>query len=480
MALSIYNTLVREKQLFEPLHPGRVHMYVCGPTVYNDAHLGHGKTYVNFDVMVRYFRYLGYQVLYVQNITDVGHILDSGEDRIQQGALREQMQPMQLVEYYTRRYFADMDRLNILRPDISPRATGHIPEMLEWIEGLIRDGHAYVADGSVYFDVSKWEAYGKLSGRHVEEAQSGTRVQLADDKHSPEDFALWRKAEPDHIMRWNSPWGEGYPGWHIECTVMSCKYLGQPFDIHGGGVENKFPHHESEIAQAEAANGQPFARYWIHNGMLMIRGEEMHKSLGNFITLERAFERWDPMVIRFFILQSHYRGPLDMTEESVDGAARGLDRLHGTIRAIRRQIESAPAGPVTPKVAGLLDASRQAFETAMDDDFGTPGAIATLFDLGRALNVRLSEPNGLTRGDLEASDQLLGRLAGDVLGVLPEQLGEGQAPELPRQLIELLIEIRRDLRQARAYDAADKVRQGLTALGVQLQDGPGGTTWTLS
>jgi cysteinyl-tRNA synthetase len=225
MALSIYNTLVREKQLFEPLHPGRVHMYVCGPTVYNDAHLGHGKTYVNFDVMVRYFRYLGYQVLYVQNITDVGHILDSGEDRIQQGALREQMQPMQLVEYYTRRYFADMDRLNILRPDISPRATGHIPEMLEWIEGLIRDGHAYVADGSVYFDVSEWEAYGKLSGRHVDEAQSGTRVQLADDKHSPEDFALWRKAEPDHIMRWNSPWGEGYPGWHIECTVMSTKYL---------------------------------------------------------------------------------------------------------------------------------------------------------------------------------------------------------------------------------------------------------------
>jgi cysteinyl-tRNA synthetase len=310
MALSIYNTLVREKQLFEPLHPGRVHMYVCGPTVYNDAHLGHGKTYVNFDVMVRYFRYLGYQVLYVQNITDVGHILDSGEDRIQQGALREQMQPMQLVEYYTRRYFADMDRLNILRPDISPRATGHIPEMLEWIEGLIRDGHAYVADGSVYFDVSEWEAYGKLSGRHVDEAQSGTRVQLADDKHSPEDFALWRKAEPDHIMRWNSPWGEGYPGWHIECTVMSTKYLGQPFDIHGGGVENKFPHHESEIAQAEAGNGLPFARYWIHNGMLMIRGEEMHKSLGNFITLERAFERWDPMAIRFFILQSHYRGPL--------------------------------------------------------------------------------------------------------------------------------------------------------------------------
>jgi cysteinyl-tRNA synthetase len=480
MALSIYNTLTRDKQVFEPLRPGRVHMYVCGPTVYNDAHLGHGKTYINFDTMVRYLRYLGYQVLYVQNITDVGHILDSGEDRILQGAKREQMQPMQLVEHYTRRYFSDMDRLNVLRPDISPRASGHVHEMIDWIEGLVRDGHAYVTDGSVYFDVSRFEAYGKLSGRRLEEAQSGTRVQQADDKHSPEDFALWKKADPEHVMRWTSPWGEGYPGWHIECTVMSTKYLGQPFDIHGGGVENKFPHHECEIAQAEAPAGQPFARYWIHNGMLMIRGEEMHKSLGNFITLERAFERWDPMVIRFFILQSHYRGPLDMTEEAVDAAARGLDRLYGTVRAVRRQVEYAPAGDVSAEISALLESGRQAFEAGMDDDFGTPSAIAALFDLSRALNVRLAEAKGLTRGDLEASDQFLTRLAGDVLGVLPAQLGEGQAPELSRQLIELLIETRRDLRQARAYEAADKVRQSLTALGVQIQDGPDGTTWTLS
>ncbi|MGI6368327.1 MAG: cysteine--tRNA ligase [Anaerolineae bacterium] len=477
MALSIYNSLAREKQIFEPVRPGRVHMYVCGPTVYNDAHLGHGKTYVNFDIIVRYLRYLGFQVLYVQNITDVGHILDSGEDRILKGAQREQMQPMQLVEHYTRRYFADMDRLNVLRPDISPRATGHIPEMLEWIQRLIDGGHAYVADGSVYFDVSSWESYGKLSGRRLEEAQTGTRVQLADDKRAPEDFALWRKAEPEHIMRWNSPWGVGYPGWHIECTVMSTKYLGQPFDIHGGGVENKFPHHESEIAQAEAAHGEGYARYWVHNGMLMIRGEEMHKSLGNFISLEAAFERWDPMAIRFFILQSHYRGPLDLTEESLDAAARGLERLYGTVRAVRRQLESAPAGEASPETLQMLDTARNAFEASMDDDFGTPGAIAALFDLSRATNVQLG--TGLTQGDLMAIDGAFKRLAGDVLGVLPDELGESDAPELSRGLIELLIETRRNLRAARAFDLADQVRDGLGALGVQLQDGPEGTSWTI-
>ena len=479
MALSIYNSLAREKQLFEPLHPGRVHMYVCGPTVYNDAHLGHGKTYVNFDIMVRYLRYMGYQVLYVQNITDVGHILDSGEDRIVQGARREQMQPMQLAEHYTRRYFADMDRLNVLRPDISPRATGHVHEMIDWIQALVDNGHAYVSDGSVYFDVSRFEDYGKLSGRRLEEAQSGTRVQQAEDKHSPEDFALWKKADPEHVMRWSSPWGEGYPGWHIECTVMSTKYLGQPFDIHGGGVENKFPHHECEIAQAEAATGLPFARYWVHNGMLMIRGEEMHKSLGNFITLERAYERWDPMVLRFFILQSHYRGPLDMTEEAVDAAARGLERLYGTVRAVRRQLASAPEGAASSEVARLAESSRASFEGSMDDDFNTPGAIAALFDFSRATNVLLQEPGTLTSGDMEVIDRLFGRLAGDVLGVLPDQRGESDAPELSRQLIELLIETRRELRQARAYELADKLRDGLSALGVQLQDGPQGTSWTI-
>lgn len=477
MPLEVYNSLTRQKELFEPVHPGRVHMYVCGPTVYNDAHLGHGKTYVNFDTIVRYLRYLNYKVLYVQNITDVGHMLDTGEDRILKGAEREQMHPMQLAEYYTRRYFRDMDRLNVLRPDISPRATGHVHEMIDWIKLLIEKGHAYEVNGSVYFDVSSFPEYGKLSGRRLEDAQSGTRIQVAEEKRRPEDFALWKKAEPGHIMRWTSPWGEGFPGWHIECTVMAAKYLGLPFDIHGGGVENKFPHHECEIAQAEAATGKPFAKYWIHNGMLMIRGEEMHKSLGNFITLEQAFERWDPMVIRFFILQSHYRGPLDVTEEALDAAKRGLERIYGVIRTVRRRLESAPEGPVPNEIESMLEESRRDFEAAMDDDFGTPEAIAVLFNLTRNINAWLAETSQPSKESLQAINGLLTRLAGDVLGLLPEgfdeQAGAGLAPEL----IALLIEVRNELRKQRQFATADRIRDRLAELGIQLRDTPQGTEW---
>ncbi|MBC7315099.1 MAG: cysteine--tRNA ligase [Chloroflexi bacterium] len=479
MALMVYNSLSRQKETFQPVQPGRVHMYVCGPTVYNDAHLGHGKTYVNFDTIVRYLRYLGYRVLYVQNITDVGHMLDTGEDRILQGARRERMHPMQLAELYTRRYFADMDRLNVTRPDISPRATGHIPEMITWIQKLIERGYAYEVNGSVYFSVSRFPEYGKLSGRRVEELRAGARVEVLDEKRDPADFALWKRAEPEHIMRWPSPWGEGFPGWHIECTVMSIKYLGQPFDIHGGGVENKFPHHECEIAQAEAATGLPFARYWLHNGMLMIRGEEMHKSLGNFITLQQAFERWEPMAIRFFVLQSHYRSPLDVTDEALDSAAKGLERLHSAVRAVRRRLLQAPEGEVESAVQEVLEEGCRQFEASMDDDFNTPGAIAALFEMTREVNALLNRGTPLTQGSLQAIDALYRRLAGDVLGILPASLEEETISGMAPDLIALLIETRSALRQAKQFALADQIRDRLAALGIQLQDGPQGTTWTL-
>ena len=479
MTLSLYNSLTRRKETFVPIHEGQVRMYVCGPTVYNDAHLGHGKTYVNFDTMVRYLRYLDYDVLYVQNITDVGHILDSGEDRMLKGAKRESMQPMQLAELYTRRYFRDMDRLNVLRPDISPRATGHVPEMIELTKSLLDNGYAYEANGSVYFSVRDYPDYGKLSGRNVEEAQSGSRVDVLDEKRDPSDFALWKRAEPEHIMRWNSPWGEGFPGWHIECSVMSTKYLGQPFDIHGGGVENKFPHHECEIAQSEGATGRPFANYWLHNGMLMIRGEEMHKSLGNYIALEQACERWDPMAIRFFIQLSHYRGPLDASEESIDAAGKGLTRLLSAIRAVRRQLALAPEGQVSTEVSSLLERTRQTFNESMDDDFGTSGAVAALFDMTREVNSLLNTGDPLSAGSLRAIDGLYRRLAGDVLGVLPENLDRDLGTDLLGRLVELLISTRASLRQVKQYQLADNVRDQLTEMGVVLQDGPEGTTWTL-
>jgi len=482
MALYIYNSLSRKKEEFTPLHPGEVRMYVCGPTVYDDAHLGHGKTYVNFDTMVRYLRYHeGYRVRYVQNITDVGHMLDTGEDRMLKGARREHLHPMELAELYTRRYFRDMDRLHVLRPDISPRASGHIPEMIQMIEDLLERGYAYEVNGSVYFAVERYPEYGKLSGRRIDEAMEGTRVEVRDEKRAPADFALWKRAEPEHIMRWPSPWGEGFPGWHIECSVMSTKYLGQPFDIHGGGVENKFPHHECEIAQAECATGRPFARFWVHNGMLMIRGEEMHKSLGNFVTLEQAMERWDPMAIRFFILLSHYRGPLDFAPEAVEAAGRGLERILEAIRGLRKRLAGASEGPASERVQALIGRARDAFAESMNDDFGTPGAIAAVFDLTREVNSLLHEGGELSSADLEALDATYRELVGDVLGVIPDDLGREDLDEgLAPGLIRLLIDTRSRLRERREWALADEIRDRLSALGVQLHDGPEGTTWTLS
>ncbi len=302
MPLTVYNYLTRSKVEFKPIREDAVHIYVCGPTVYDHAHIGHAKAYITFDTIVRYFRYLGYRVRYVQNLTDVGHLLDTGEDRIAKGARRERVEPMELVETYIRSYFEDMDALNVGRPNISPRPTCHISEQIELTQTLLAKGHAYEANGSVYFDVSSWPDYGKLSGRRVEEQEEGARVEVLDEKRHPADFALWKAAEPEHILRWSSPWGPGYPGWHVECSVMATKYLGQPFDIHGGGLENIFPHNECEVAQIEAATGLPFCNYWLLNNMVTVDGIKMGKSLGNAIFLKDLFKRHGAMTIRFFVL----------------------------------------------------------------------------------------------------------------------------------------------------------------------------------
>jgi len=489
MTLKVYNSLTRQKEEFVPLHEGRVGIYVCGPTVYEDAHLGHGKTYVNFDTIVRYFHHLGYKVRYVQNITDVGHLLDSGEDRILKGVARERVEPMELVETYTRRYFEDMDALNVLRPDISPRASGHIPEQIELVKTLIEKGYAYESNGSVYFDVAKWPEYGKLSGRRIEELMEGTRVEVSLDKRHPADFALWRRAEPEHIMRWPSPWGWGFPGWHAECSAMSTKYLGQPFDIHGGGMENKFPHHDCEIAQSEAATGLPFCRYWLHNGMLMIRGEEMHKSLGNFVTLREAFERYSPMAIRFFILGGHYRNPLDFSETALEAAAKGLERLYGTVQAVQERLLSAESGPdslVLSRSEGTdraflatLAEHKARFLEAMDDDFNTAAAIGVLFDLNKEVNTLLDSEEDISQETLAAINDLYRELGGDVLGVIPHEFAKATAG-LEEPLIELLIETRQKLREAQKWDWADEIRTKMADLGIALEDRPEGARWRIT
>ncbi|MFW6457384.1 MAG: cysteine--tRNA ligase, partial [Planctomycetota bacterium] len=339
--LKVYNSRNRKKEKFEPLRENFVGIYVCGPTVYGDSHIGHAKSYVSFDVIVRYLRFLGYTVRYVQNITDVGHLTDDadeGDDKVGEKAREMGLEPMEVAERYTRSYFEDMDALNVKRPDICPRASGHIPEQIEMVRKLIENGHAYEVEGNVYYDVSSFDDYGKLSGRNLEEMEEGGRLEQREEKRNPADFALWKKAEGGHLMNWPSPWSEGYPGWHAECTAMGLKYLGPTLDIHGGGIENIFPHHEDEVAQAEGVTGETFALYWLHNNMVTVNGRKMGKSLGNFITLKDAFageppleEPIRPMVLRYFILNSHYRKPLDFSAEALKGARKGLERIEGTV-----------------------------------------------------------------------------------------------------------------------------------------------------
>ena len=481
MALAVYNVLSRQKELFRPIHQGRVHMYVCGPTVYDYSHIGHAKLYISMDVIVRYLRYLGYAVRYVQNITDVGHLLDTGEDRIMKGVRRERVEPMELVERYTRLYFEDMDALGVLRPDISPRASGHIPEQIALAQTLIEKGHAYEVNGSVYFDVQSWPDYGKLSGRRVEDLDAGARVAVLDEKRHPADFALWKRAEPEHILQWDSPWGRGYPGWHAECTAMATKYLGQPFDIHGGGLENMFPHNECEIAQSEAAaDGVPFASYWLLAGSLTIDGVKMSKSLGNSVTLQEALGTWRPQVIRTFILSTHYRSPVDFSEAAVEAAGKGWDRLNSTANRVRQVLRTAPDGELDSEVGAFLDQHKGAFEEKMDDDFNAPAALGVLHDLTRGVNTILNAEEQPNKGTLEAIDRLYRELAGDVLGVLAEDAADSASAERESALIELLIEIRDRARRARQWDEADRIRGRMAELGIALEDGPDGTAWRIA
>ena len=477
MPLQIYNTLTGQKEPFKPVHEGRTSLYVCGPTVYSDSHLGHAKTYVSFDIILRYLRYCGFKTFYVQNITDVGHLLgddDEGEDKLLKRARELEQEPMAVAENFARRHFEVMDRLGVIRPDISPRATGHIPEQLEAIEKLIELGLAYEANGSVYFDISKDPKYGELSNRIVEEMQGGARVEVRSEKRHPGDFALWKRAESSHLMRWRDPYsGWGYPGWHTECVVMSTRYLGAEFDIHGGGMDLKFPHHECEIAQARGL-AKPFARNWMHSNMLTIEGQKMSKSSGNFVTLLELFERYDPLMVRYFIAASHYRSVVDFSENALGAAASSLKRLHQTVRNLRK---FKTAGV---EVSGkYFEEYRLRFCEAMDDDFSTPQAFAVLFDLSREANNLLAEKHPDPQAVADA-EYLFATLGGGVLGIIPETLDDVQTDLRLNEVMEILLELRANFRKNKDFESADLIRERLEDLGIVFKDSAEGTTWEMT
>jgi len=487
MTLKLYNSLTRRLEEFKPIKENRVGIYVCGPTVYGHAHLGHAKSYVSFDILVRYLRYLGYNVTYIQNITDVGHLTDDadeGEDKVAKAAKKEKKHPMALAEFYTCSYFEDMDKLNCLRPDISPRASGHIVEQIELVKKLLEKGYAYEVNGSVYFDVTKFKDYGKLSGRNVEEMLAGARVEVSPDKKHPADFALWKKAEPSHIMQWPSPWGHGFPGWHLECSVMSTKYLGQPFDIHGGGLENQFPHHECEIAQSEAANGVQFARFWVHNNMVTVNGQKMGKSLDNFITLKQAFSGehkrlsrgYDPLAIRQLILNSHYRSPLDFSDAALHAAQSGYEKITETILEIRSKENFAPKGTVNDQIQKELNLLKARFEDAMSDDLNTSVALSVVFDTIR-LARQVLERSDTTKETLELVDNHFRSLGGDVLGIVKESYGSTEIAVAERdRMINVLVKLRTEARERKDYNTADMIRNVLNEASIVLIDNLDGTT----
>ncbi|MCH5245853.1 MAG: cysteine--tRNA ligase [Muribaculaceae bacterium] len=492
--LVIYNTLSRNKETFTPLHPERVGMYVCGPTVYGDGHLGHARPAITFDILFRYLKYLGYKVRYVRNITDVGHLehdADDGEDKIAKKARLEQLEPMEVVQYYMGRYHKAMEALNVLPPSIEPHASGHIIEQIEYIKKILESGYAYQSEGSVYFDVPKYNRdhnYGKLSGRNIDELLATTRaLDGQTEKHNPTDFALWKKAAPEHIMRWPSPWSDGFPGWHLECSTMSEKYLGERFDIHGGGMDLMFPHHECEIAQSVAHNGHETVKYWMHNNMITINGKKMGKSLGNFITLDEFFtgnhpllsQAYSPMTIRFFILQAHYRGTVDFSNEALQGAEKALIRVQ---EGYKRLLALKPSDDSNLPLIDISDLDRRC-AAAMDDDLNTPIVIATLFDALRLINQVNDGKARATAEQIDSLKALFDTYLIEILGIKPDIFGAdapGESNLKPfEDAVELLLDIRAKAKAAKDWATSDLIRDRLAEIGFAVKDTKDGVEWSL-
>ena len=490
-SLFIYNTLSRSKELFRPLNEGHVGMYVCGPTVYGDAHLGHARPAITFDLVFRYLKHLGYKVRYVRNITDVGHLehdADEGEDKIAKKAKLEQLEPMEVAQHYTNRFHEAMAALGCLPPSIEPHATGHIIEQEALVRQILDAGYAYESNGSVYFDVEKYNKdhkYGILSGRNLEDVINASRqLDGVGEKRNQVDFALWKKAQPEHIMRWPSPWGDGFPGWHCECTAMGRKYLGQQFDIHGGGMDLVFPHHECEIAQAVASQGKPMVKYWMHNNMITINGQKMGKSLGNFITLSQFFtgdhekldQAYSPMTIRFFILQAHYRSTVDFSNEALQASQKGLERLMEAFAQIER-VEPTEGGALTEAYAEEL--TQKCYE-ALDDDFNSPIVISHLFDACRTINQLVDRKQTITPSGLEALRQTLNVFVHDILGLRTEAQGGSQREEAFSAAVDMLLELRAKAKAAKDWATSDAIRDRLAELGFEVKDTKEGATWRLA
>ena len=488
--LYITNSLSRTKELFTPLNPGHVGLYVCGPTVYGDAHLGHARPAITYDVLVRLLRQIGYKVRYVRNITDVGHLehdADEGEDKIAKKARLEQLEPMEVAQEYTERYHEAMRELNVAPPSIEPRASGHIIEQIRLVKTILEAGYAYESNGSIYIDVEKDNKdhhAGVLSGRNLEDTVEGPRsLDGQSDKKAPFDFALWKKASPEHIMHWPSPWSEGFPGWHLECSAMSEKYLGAEFDIHGGGMDLMFPHHECEIAQNVASRGKEGVRYWMHNNMITINGKKMGKSLGNFITLSDLFsgnnsvlsQAYSPMTIRFFILQAHYRSTLDFSNEALQAASKGLAKVLGAARDLKTMAEGKQAGVASEKVQELYD---KAYD-ALCDDLNTPIALGYIFEAVKLINSAKAGSLKLQDADLALLERMFSEILFGVLGLKDEGASDGKSAEVISGLMDMILEERKEAKANKDWTKSDKIRNSLTSLGITVKDTKDGVEWSL-